>query len=347
MVPPSGKRGHRVSLLPENIRPLPLTRPLVLLTGFLGVGKTTFLRTLLTALQPWHLRADVILNDYENAHLDAETLRDSAASIEAIAASCACCEGLDFLVDLSVSANASRNDLLLIEVNGTADPVPLLESFILLESKLRRHPRWQVCILDARHLGKRNTHRALEEIQLETASHFHLRHTEGISIQERNNLYERIRAINPTASETTPQLIAHDLAKISNRDMRLLLTRPTPPRDTLFPPLPRRAGRPSAHLFTGCQILLPEKLHRSAVWSWLAALPPSVIRAKALVTAHEQPGIRRLFERVGLEVMGDPLEVPISPRVPASAILIGPSLDPTTLLEITRRELGAECHIPN
>ncbi len=334
-------------LLPQNIQPLPLTRPLVLLTGFLGAGKTTFLRTLLASLRPWQLRADVILNDYENALLDAETLRDSAASIEAIAASCACCEGLEFLVDLSLAANSSRNDLLLVEVNGTADPIPLLESFILLESKLRRHPRWQVCVIDARNFGKRGAYRSLEEIQLETASHFHLSHADEISILQRNNLYERIRAINPTASETTPQLMADALAKAANRDMRLLLTRQPPQRDRLFPPLAHSAGRAPAHQFTGCQILLPDRLQRIAVWSWLAALPHSVIRAKALVTAQDEPDTRRLFERVGLEIMGDPLEVPISPRVPASAILIGPSLDPAALLEITRRELGAECRIPS
>ncbi len=332
--------------LPENILPLPLTRPLVLLTGFLGAGKTTFLRALLATLQPWQLRADVILNDYENAYLDAETLRGSAATIEAIAASCACCEGLDFLVDLSLSANSSRNDLLLVEVNGTADPLPLLESFILLESKLRRHPRWQVCVVDARNFSKRGFYSSLEEIQLETASHFHLSHAGEISILERNLLYERIRAVNPTASETTPQLMADELAKAANRDMRLLLTRQPPRRDRLVPPPVRSLGRAPAHQFTGCQILLPNRLKRSSVWSWLAALPPSVIRAKALVSDHNEPDIRRLFERVGLEIMADPLEVPISPSVPASAILIGPSLDPPAILKTTRRELGAECRIP-
>ncbi|WP_411827631.1 GTP-binding protein [Luteolibacter sp. AS25] len=331
---------------PENIRPLPLTKPLLLLTGFLGAGKTTFLRKLLTALKPWQVNADVILNDYENAHIDAETLRDTAASVEAIAASCACCEGLEFLVDLSISANASRNDILLVEVNGTADPIPLLESFILLESKLRRNPRWQVCVIDARNLGNRGAYRSLEELQLETASHFHLSHADGISKIERNHLYERIRAINPTASEITPERMAEELAKAASRDMRLLLDRKPPQRDRLFSPIPSK-GRATAHQFTGCQILLPDRLSRSSIWSWLAALPPSVIRAKALATVDGEPGIRRLFERVGVEIMGDPFEVPISPRVPASAILIGPDLDPDELLEITRRELGEECHLPD
>jgi G3E family GTPase len=327
--------------LPQNIQPLPVTRPLLLITGFLGAGKTTFLRSLLDAILPWKISADIILNDYENADLDAETLRDKSSNIQALAASCACCEGLDFLVEMAISASNSRNEILLVEINGTADPVPLLESFVLLESKLRRHPRWQVCVLDARHFSKRKSHRSLEQLQLETASHFHLSHNERISKMERNILYERVRSINPKATETTPELMAAELAKAVNLDMRLRLSQPLTTKNRLFP----KYGQTIAHQFTGCQILLPDRLSRIAVWSWLAELPRSVIRAKALVTPEDEPGVRRLFERVGQETMGDPLEVPISPRVPPSAILIGPSLDPGALLEISRKHLGNHCSL--
>ena len=81
------------------------------------------------------------------------------------------------------------------------------------------------------------------------------------------------------------------------------------------------------------------------MWAWLAALPPDVIRAKALVTVVGEPGVRRLFERVGLELMGDPLEVPISQKVPATGICIGPDLDPIEILALAIREFGAECSL--
>lgn len=329
-------------LLPKNIGQLQTRKPLVLITGFLGAGKTTFLRGLLKASAPFQLRADVILNDYENAHLDSETLRETAATVEPITASCACCEGLDFLVDLSVSAAGSRNDLLFVELNGTADPVPLLESFTLLESKLLRQPRWQVCVLDARHFGKSKEHHALLELQLETASHFHLSHTEAITAAERNILYSRIRAINPDATETTPGLLAESLSKLCNR-LAWTATAQSTSRNELLFPMNRKHHGHLAHQFTGCQILLPEKVSRPSIWSWLADLPLSVIRAKALASTPDEPDIRRLFERVGTELMGDPLEVPISPRVPSSAILIGPDIDPPEILYSARRILGPQC----
>lgn len=58
------------SLLPSVIE----VRPMVMLTGFLGAGKTTFLRSLLDELSAREHRADAILNDRENAQIDSETL---------------------------------------------------------------------------------------------------------------------------------------------------------------------------------------------------------------------------------------------------------------------------------
>ena len=67
-----------------------MSKPLLFLTGFLGAGKTTLLRGILTESQKLGRSCDVILNDFENAELDAATLPSYAASIAPIAASCAC-----------------------------------------------------------------------------------------------------------------------------------------------------------------------------------------------------------------------------------------------------------------
>ena len=61
--------------LPENVDLLLICRPSLMVTGFLGAGKTTFMRSLLVDLHRRQIAADVILNDYENAEIDAGTLR--------------------------------------------------------------------------------------------------------------------------------------------------------------------------------------------------------------------------------------------------------------------------------
>lgn len=333
-----------MSALRANLPALAVGKPMVLLTGFLGAGKTSFLRGVLDAMKQWHIATDVILNDYENADLDAETLRDRAATVEALAASCACCDGLEPLVDLALAASRSRHDALLIELNGTADPLPLLESFTLLESRIGLRPRWQVCVVDARHFGRRGPLDALESRQLQSASHFTVRHDRGLTSVERDALLSRIRAVNPHASETQAADLAEHLAQAVSREQRLLLRAGGARPRTVLPDF---AGHRIAHEFTGCQILLPSDVGRDAMWRFLAALPAGVLRAKALVTVIGEPGVRRLFERVGTELMGDPLEVPISDRVPSSAICIGPDLDPAALLGIARREFGRACQLPD
>ena len=139
-----------------------MSKPLLFITGFLGAGKTTLLRALLNKFNQLDQTADVILNDFENAEIDAATLPKSKASIFPLAASCACCDSLDDLVKLCLAAQKSEGDALLIELNGTADPLPLLETFTLLEEKMPFAPRWQVAVVDARHWGQRKQFDALE-----------------------------------------------------------------------------------------------------------------------------------------------------------------------------------------
>lgn len=139
-------------------------QPVVRFTGFLGAGKTTLLREVLLAVKEADLVSNVILNDYTEAMIDCATSQGFAESAEPLTATCACCEGMDFLLDLSVKASNSSADILFIELNGTADPAPIVESFTLLEEKLRLFPRWQVCVIDVRSFGKRGAYSDIEEL---------------------------------------------------------------------------------------------------------------------------------------------------------------------------------------
>jgi len=312
-----------------------------MITGFLGAGKTTFLRDLLQQIKSQNLTADVILNDYENAALDAETLHGKAESIAALAASCACCDGLTDLVNLALTAKATRSSVLVVELNGTADPLPLLETFTLMENKLHFRPRWQVCVVDARHFGRRGNFADLEILQLHTASHFIISHAGLLEQEARGNLIKQIKAVNPHASEiTAARLSSHLVTNIAA--MRPVLAFGKSAADPAIP----THGHHLAHAFTGCQILLPPRVREMTMLAWLNALPDSVYRAKALVSLVDSPEVRHLFERVSMDVMPHPLEVPISPRVPPSAILIGPKLDSAELLEISRTHFGPMAKFP-
>ncbi|MBM3863874.1 MAG: hypothetical protein FJ385_08015 [Verrucomicrobia bacterium] len=49
--------------------------PLLVITGFLGTGKTSLLRELLPQLEESGITPHVILNDHQNARIDASSLQ--------------------------------------------------------------------------------------------------------------------------------------------------------------------------------------------------------------------------------------------------------------------------------
>lgn len=321
---------------------------MLMLTGFLGAGKTTLLRSILDGLATRSHLADVLLNDRENASLDRETLKDRAAAVLPLTGSCVCCEGYDELVDMIMRASKSTHDLLLIELNGTADPIPLLESFTLLESKFCLRPRWQVCVIDARHFGKRGHYNELEKLQLETATHYTISWSNELSGKEEIDIEKAIQAINPRATRTTASLLADGLSQAIRRNLRHTLASQAATSSTRFSiaaPKPNTHDRHKiAHEFTGCNIVFPEPVEADCVPRWLALLPDSVIRAKALVTLTTEGDSRFLYERVGKVVSPSPLSVRGSKKVPCSGIFIGPDIDPEEILRVTQEHLGSACH---
>ncbi|MEM0895893.1 MAG: GTP-binding protein [Verrucomicrobiota bacterium] len=325
--------------------PVVTMRPMVLLSGFLGAGKTTFLRHCLTELADRQLLADVILNDRENAELDCETLRERAASVAALAGSCVCCDGMEQLAELALAASKSDQDVLFVELNGTADPVPLLEAFTLMESRFLMRPRWQVGVVDVRHFGTRGAFSDLETLQIETASHLYYSHKDEVDPANLQRVRERARTINPGASETDVETMTGHLAHAIARNQGLAVGSVDESKvsSSLSSPRPTDPRHRLAHEFTGCQILIPEPQRPQRLLSWLAELPRPVIRAKALTRTADEPDVRHLFERVGSEVCPVPIRVPISDRVPASVILIGADLDPDSLLQSARNQLGKTC----
>ena len=328
---------------------------MLMLTGFLGAGKTTLLRSLLQELTVRKHFADVILNDRENALIDKEALQEDAATLEALTASCVCCDGVDELCELALTASKSKHSSLLIEINGTADPIPLLETFTLLESDFCLRPRWLVCVLDSRHFGNRGQFDALERVQFETASHYYLSHSSDLTETELLQLEEKLKAINPRASRATASSLADSLSQAIQQNRGYTFTSKNPYQPTYSSPKtisPLRGAsshnecQQLAHQFTGCRINFPQAVDRSRVTTWLQELPPSVIRAKALITLSNEPDSRFLYERVGQELSPNPIPVPTVSNVPCAGLFIGPELQPEEILKITRATLHPDCHFP-
>lgn len=228
-----------------------------------------------------------------------------------------------------------------------ADPVPLIETFTLLDEKIHLRPRWQITIIDARKFGRRNRWQNLEDIQLATATHYLISYRDEVDEKRLTQVRERVRKISPNARNILTPMLASDIARAvaASRPLVRALGSFSSIKKDLHNH--KKHGHELTHAFNSCRILLPPLVKRASMRKWLLDLPSEVIRAKALVSLHESPEVRHLMERIGNDEIPYPLEVPISEKVPASAIFIGSGIDPKSILSITQSHLGAECALPS
>ena len=124
-----------------------------LVTGFLGTGKTTLIRHLLTH-HPGSERWAVLVNEFGEAGMDALLLDDTGVAIEEVAGGCLCCVAAPaFSVGLNRLIRQHRPDRILIEPSGLGHPAQILEQ---LRSPLYRQVltiQATLCVMDARHLA--------------------------------------------------------------------------------------------------------------------------------------------------------------------------------------------------
>ncbi|NRB74666.1 MAG: hypothetical protein HRU46_09945 [Verrucomicrobiales bacterium] len=322
-----------------------MAKPLLFVTGFFGAGKTTLLRSLAAGLRERGYSADVILNDYADARLDAATLEGYAASIAPIAASCACCGGLEELMNLCRSASQASGDLLLIELNGSADPLPILETFTVSASDLDLSPRLQVNLVDGRHWGKRDRWNPIEKRQLETSGAWILSHRESINDDTEKAVTDDVRAAAPYAAETNLEgLLDTLIEQIKGEEPSSLPVASLPGGDTDNSPgdLISDTVHQLTHHFEGWTVPLPGRVRQRSVEKLLADLPDWVIRIKVLVKLIEKPGDKWLFQRSGTDPVSEPIRIPEAEHISNSLICIGPKPDSEFINELVCKHFGGE-----
>lgn len=103
--------------------------PLNIITGFLGVGKTTAIRYLLKhkpAAEHWA----VLVNEMGEVGIDGALLQQDGIAVKQVAGGCMCCvSGLPSKVALNQLIRQQRPDRILVEPSGIAHPRKILETY--------------------------------------------------------------------------------------------------------------------------------------------------------------------------------------------------------------------------
>jgi G3E family GTPase len=111
------------------------TIPVSVLTGFLGSGKTTMLRHLLS--EPEFSRTAVIINEFGEIGLDHELIEASEDSFIELMTGCLCCkvrsdlaQTLHDLLQRRDEGRCTQFERIVIETSGLADPAPILQTLM-------------------------------------------------------------------------------------------------------------------------------------------------------------------------------------------------------------------------
>ena len=168
--------------------------PILLVTGFLGAGKTTLINDL---LQSDHgLRIAAIVNDFGAINIDAALLESASDSVIGLRNGCICCslQG-DLLRTLKqVLAGASSPDLIVIEASGVADPGGIMQG--LLDPMIWHQASLDtvLCVIDVPDFSARKDD-PLWLAQVRQSDVIFLAKTESLSDEELTDLHTQLAAL--------------------------------------------------------------------------------------------------------------------------------------------------------
>jgi G3E family GTPase len=308
--------------------------PLVLLTGFLGAGKTTTLNRVLG--HQHHRRIGVIINELGRIDIDTRLIKSRSGDVMELAGGCVCHEvrvQSELWAAIAEVARRSRPEVIVLETTGIAEPWSILDGLEGLPPEAAPAvASGVVCVVDAEagigQLGRHEEARA----QVEAADRILLTKLDLAPADAVVALHRELGQRNPAAERASFPLSDEATAEL----VPWLLEPRGPARGRA-----RGHAHGHSHAHAHGQLaavtyndpgpLLPEPL-----LAVVESLGPALVRAKGFVHLAGEPR-RGFLERAGLRTtlqLGEPWG---SEPIRTELVLIGEGLDAGAI----RRQLWA------
>lgn len=258
--------------------------PVLVVTGFLGAGKTTFINQLLQRADGRRISA--IVNDFGAINIDAELIADAADTVVGLKNGCICCslQG-DLLRTLKlVLSQPVKPNHIVIEASGVADPRGITET--LMDPILWHDIRLDavVAVVDADEVAA-NPARLRDELwraQVEAADFIALSKT-GLSESSNETLRAELVWLNKTlVFETDGDALPLEALLVSDR-----------------PQAQSGQAKVGASRFTSIEWQSSGPVALDRFQAGIDKLAPKLIRAKGIVNFVERPGQSFLLQLVG------------------------------------------------
>lgn len=256
--------------------------PVILVTGFLGAGKTTLINHLLTANGGQRLAA--VVNDFGAINIDADLIAENADGVMSLANGCICCslQG-DLLRTLSTLLRREPPpEGIVIETSGVSDPAEVVRS--LLDPVIWRDAALEtvIAVADARALADNPA--LLDDALCRSQIASSASSTRSALFRATMSALKPERVIFPVAEGR----IAPELAFAGGGHEPVA-------------PDPQAAARArfATPRFETMTFTADRPLAMDAFQAAIGRLAPRLVRAKGFVTFAGQPGRPMLFQLVG------------------------------------------------
>jgi G3E family GTPase len=292
--------------------------PVLVITGFLGSGKTTLINRVLRGAAG--TRLGVLVNDFGEIGLDGALLAESTDDVIELADGCLCCRNtgdLDAALGVLL-ARADRLDGIVVETSGLADPTAVVEAVANSRSDTPMALVGVVTMIDCGEFDANLRHASVAYRQMVAADLFVLSKTALAPAADVAAIPSRLAMINSVAPvvrddeavDAVASLLAPQVVPVRRRDL----------------PQPRTGEHTTLPAVT---LTVPEPLDRARFTSWIDGLDSTVVRVKGLVT-FDDGGPPVVVDRVGARTtlrLAPPTAVRVLQDNDAVLVLFGTGAD--------------------
>jgi G3E family GTPase len=329
--------------------------PIVVLTGFLGSGKTSTLGHWLANTSLSLKRTAVIINDFGSVNVDAALLSRRQLELRSITGGCVCCQSFEDLISqVETLAKNPDLDLVWIETSGLADPEEVLDHLSVPELQDSTVIRRMILVVDGSDFPCSWRGRAVQEEQIRYADLILLNKTDRIDETTRQRVEIALRQINPEAQiiitdhgKVDPDLLSgtggktHSQPHHSHDEHDHEHDHEHCDHDHGHCDHDHSHAEELPHAASTLFLPLVAPVDRSAFQRFLGTLPTSVFRAKGFIRLTENPGQLHTFQQVRdqAELLLLPLDT--GAEIATGLVFIGPHLDEGRIRELAETLIPA------
>lgn len=248
---------------------------IILVSGFLGAGKTTLIRHLLSSHTGEIGKVAVIVNEFGEVGIDGALLSGRGVEMVELTSGCVCCTiKADFFTAIQEIHDRVRPDYLVVEATGVAQPGDILDT--LFEPTLREfsHPKSLVTVVDVDFFKVRELLGPFFDNQIRCADILILNKVDLVGAATVGQVEATLRELNPRGRIIPTQYASVDPS---------LLFGGYPADREGHPPVPRKGEDHEGLTFQTFSFEDDRPMQRGRLIQFLDSLPPTVFRCKGWV----------------------------------------------------------------